>query len=75
VGIVKKNTDNPWRLVGLIGTLGLEILLFAFLGIWIGKMLDERWGTEPMLLLIGIGSGLGLGFLSVLYTITVYLKE
>lgn len=72
---MKKNTDNPWRLVGLIGTLGLEILLFAFLGIWVGKMLDERWGTEPMLLLIGIGSGLGLGFLSVLYTITVYLKE
>ncbi|WP_107728063.1 AtpZ/AtpI family protein [Desmospora activa] len=72
---MKKNTDNPWRIMGLIGTLGLEILLFAFLGIWIGKALDERWGTEPAMLLIGIGAGLVLGFLSVIYTIIVHLKE
>lgn len=72
---MKRNTGSPWKMFGLIGTLGVEMLT-SLLGVaWLGKWLDTRWGTEPVLLLIGIMGGLVLGYVSVFITIKAYLKE
>lgn len=60
---------------GLIGTLGVEMFASLLSVAWLGKWLDERWGTEPVLLLIGIMGGLVLGYISVFITIKAYLKE
>lgn len=72
---MKQTTGSPWKMLGLIGTLGVEMLASIFGVAWLGKWLDERWGTEPILLLIGIMGGLVLGYISVFVTIKAYLKE
>lgn len=41
--------------------LAASVLIFLFLGQW----LDERFGTEPWLLLIGVLIGAGAGFYSI----------
>lgn len=73
--LVKRTTGSPWKMLGLVGTLGVEMLASLLGAAWLGKWLDERWGTEPVLLLIGIMGGLVLGYISVFITIKVYLKE
>lgn len=47
------------------------ILLFLFLGRW----LDERLGTEPWLLLLGVFVGAGAGFYSLYRQLVVVPRE
>jgi F0F1-type ATP synthase assembly protein I len=72
---VKKSTDNPWQMIGLIGTLGMEMVLMMLGGGWLGRMLDERWHTRPVLLITGVMLGLVLGIASAVYTIKALLRE
>ena len=60
--------DHPGsglRDVGRFGghglTLGVAIALFA----WIGSMLDKRFHTEPLFVLLGTFTGFGAGFYSM----------
>ena len=41
------------------GTLGLEIVLSILFGLFGGRWLDERFGTDPWLGWIGFGFGVG----------------
>lgn len=72
---MKKSTDNPWQMIGLIGTLGMEMVLMMLGGGWLGRMLDERWHTRPVLLITGVMLGLVLGIASAVYTIKALLRE
>lgn len=72
---MKRSTDNPWQMIGLMGTLGMEVVLMTLGGGWLGRMLDERWHTHPVLLITGVMSGLGLGITSAVYTIKALLRE
>lgn len=67
--------DNPWRVYVMIGSLGTEIILMTVLGAWLGNKLDAAWGTKPILLIMGIILGLGVGFVSAAYTIRAFTKE
>jgi F0F1-type ATP synthase assembly protein I len=67
--------DNPWRAYVMIGSLGTEVILLTVLGAWLGSKLDAVWGTKPILLLVGVLLGLGLGFVSAVYTIRAFTKE
>jgi F0F1-type ATP synthase assembly protein I len=59
----------------MIGSAGMEIILLAIGGAWLGNKLDAVWGTKPFMLLIGVLLGLGLGFISSFYTIKAMTKE
>jgi len=72
---VKKSTDNPWQMIGLIGTIGMEVVLMTLGGGWLGRMLDTRWHTQPVLLITGVMMGLVLGIASAVYTIKALLRE
>jgi len=69
VGAVALNDeDHPGsglKDVGRFGghglTLGVAIALFA----WIGSMLDKRFHTEPLFVLLGTFTGFGAGFYSM----------
>lgn len=67
--------DTPWRVYAVIGSLGLEIILMTVLGAWVGNKLDAVWGTKPILLIVGVLLGLGLGFVGAAYTIRAFTKE
>lgn len=71
---MKKNTDSPWRMIGLVGTLGLEVVTFIVAGVWIGRGLDAKWGTDPLFLAAGILAGLVMGLISAAFTLRTFLK-
>ncbi|TCP20252.1 putative F0F1-ATPase subunit (Ca2+/Mg2+ transporter) [Scopulibacillus darangshiensis] len=72
---MKKNTNDPWRMVGLVGTLGFEILAFILGGIWLGKRMDESFGTAPLWLAVGIIGGLLIGIASAVFTLISFTKD
>jgi ATP synthase protein I len=72
---VKKGADNPWRMMGLVGTLGLEVVAFTVIGVWLGRALDERLGTAPLWLAVCVLTGLAVGFISAVYTVKVFTDD
>lgn len=50
-----------WRSMGLIGSVGWPIVLFATGGALLGNMLDRRYGTGVRftLMLVSMGTALG----------------
>ena len=47
-------------------SVGLELGLAVLLGVLFGMWLDRRLGTEPWLMLVGLGLGLVAGFRNVM---------
>lgn len=74
-GDLMNNTGNPWRIVGMIGSAGMEIIFLTIGGAWLGNKLDAVWGTKPFMLLAGVLLGLVFGFISSFFTIKAMTKE
>lgn len=72
---VKIDPDHPYRTIGLIGTLGIEITAFIIGGIYLGKYLDRLFHSSPTLLVIGIFVGMLVGIASALLTLKAFIKE
>ncbi len=72
---LKKNSNDPLRMVGLAGTLGFEILIFIFGGTWIGKKLDAAFGTAPLWIAVGVIGGIIIGILSAFLTLKSFIKD
>lgn len=70
-----KPPRTPANQAGEVLGVGLQfagaILLFLFVGRW----LDERLGTEPWLLLLGVLVGAGAGFFSLYRQLVVVPRE
>ena len=43
-------------------TVGLELAMSILFGMFGGRWLDGKFGTEPVLMIIGLGFGLAAGF-------------
>ncbi|WP_246258537.1 AtpZ/AtpI family protein [Kroppenstedtia pulmonis] len=72
---MKKNTDNPWRMIGLISSIGVELLVFIVAGAWLGRLLDDRFQTGPLWLGIGLIAGMLVGGISATLIIRSLMKE
>lgn len=66
--VVLKGGDRPGGTLADVGrfggyglTLGIATALFA----WIGSILDKRFHTEPLFVLLGTFTGFGAGFYSM----------
>ena len=60
--------DHPGtglRDVGRFGGYGLTLGIATALFAWIGSILDERFHTGPLFVLLGTFSGFGAGFYSM----------
>jgi len=73
--IVKKSTDSPARMMGLMGTLGIEITAFIIGGVYLGRYLDRHFGTDPAFLIVGIFGGMIVGIASALFTLRSFIKD
>jgi len=54
--------------------LGIELVAPILLGVFVGRWLDGRWGTEPWLLVAGSVLGLVVGFYSFLRSVLPVVK-
>jgi len=61
--------------LALATTIGMELAVMVVLGYYGGRYLDERLGTEPYMLLVGILGGLALGILGVYRTLTGFFER
>jgi len=66
---------NRWvaamRLVGVGFFIGTSILL----GVFIGRWLDSKFGTEPIMVIVGLLLGLGLAFYGVFRMLIPLLSD
>ncbi|HET7658116.1 MAG TPA: AtpZ/AtpI family protein [Bacillales bacterium] len=69
------NNNDTWRMIGLVGTFGLEIAICTIGGLFLGRYLDSSFDTKPVWLLVGTFGGLVVGILSALYTLKTFIKE
>ena len=54
--------------------VGIELGIIIGLFVWIGKSLDQQWGTAPWLLLLGMFLGLFGGFYRLKLKFTAWNK-
>jgi F0F1-type ATP synthase assembly protein I len=55
--------------------LGVELVAPILLGVFVGRWLDGRWGTEPWLLVAGSVLGLVVGFYTFLRSVLPVGKD
>ena len=72
---MKNHPESPWKYVGLIGSIGLELLFLMVFGAYIGRKLDERFQSEPFFLAVGVLGGLAVGIVAVVFTIRRLMKN
>lgn len=52
---------QEWRGLGSYGTVGLELVISIVVGLYIGRWLDEKLGTEPVFSVIWFLFGVAAG--------------
>jgi F0F1-type ATP synthase assembly protein I len=50
----REQSRSDWAKAGMIGALGFELVAFVGIGIYGGTWLDQRLGTAPFGLLVGL---------------------
>ena len=53
------------KALGHAGGIGFEMVAMLLVGLYAGKWLDGRFGTDPAFKLIGLFFGIGAGFYSL----------
>jgi ATP synthase protein I len=75
VRMKRNHPESPWKYIGLIGSIGLELFFLIIAGAYVGRKLDERFHTEPLFLAVGIFGGLAGGIVSAAFTIRQLMKK
>ena len=70
-----RNSNSPWRAMGVVGAIGVELAVLLLLGLWLGKKLDMLLQTSPIFLILGMLLGLAIGVWSVIRIIKPYLGD
>ena len=75
MGEGKDTQIKALKALGISSTIGTGLATSVYIGYYIGTFLDEKWGTEPWFLLIGVIGGMGLGIFGTIQIITNFWKE
>jgi hypothetical protein len=66
---------QEYKALGSFGTLGLEIVLCILLGLFLGRWLDGKLGTEPYVSVVGFLFGLAAAVKAIVRTWKEMQKE
>lgn len=61
-----KETGRTLRELGYFASLGLSVALAIFIGLFIGIWLDKKFGTDPVLMFVGLAFGVAAGFSNII---------
>jgi F0F1-type ATP synthase assembly protein I len=70
-----KGKEGGWSAFGLISAIGLDLAICTVGGTYLGMWLDDTFGTEPWLLLVGIMLGLTAGILGIVQLLKAFGPE
>ncbi len=62
---MKRETRRAWRDFAYFSSLGFQVALSIFIGLFAGIYLDRRFDTAPWITLIGLGLGIAAGFRNI----------
>lgn len=71
----KNHPESPWKAIGLIGSLGMELLILVVAGAYLGRKLDEHFQSEPIFLAVGVLGGFAAGIIGAVFTIRRLIKN
>ncbi|GLX70118.1 AtpZ/AtpI family protein [Paenibacillus glycanilyticus] len=63
--------EDPWRAMGLVGTIGADLAVCLGLGYWLGHKADLANGTGYYSI-IGLVAGLAVGIVTVIFLIRTF---
>ncbi|MCF6246884.1 MAG: AtpZ/AtpI family protein [Desulfobacula sp.] len=63
---MKKETGKTIRELGYFASLGMSVAFAIFIGLGIGLWLDKKFGTEPVLVMVGLAFGIAAGFTNII---------
>ncbi|HZG71104.1 MAG TPA: AtpZ/AtpI family protein [Chondromyces sp.] len=66
------NKKNPFKAMALYSSILAQLTGSILIGIFGGRWLDGKWGTEPLFLIIGLLLGMATGIYSMLRTVRQY---
>ncbi len=67
--------DRGMRAMALASTIGLSLVVPPVLGYFAGRWLDGRFGTDPILSVIGLMVGIVLGFVEMVHILGQIERE
>ncbi|MFY9942515.1 MAG: AtpZ/AtpI family protein [Desulfobacterales bacterium] len=62
---MKRETTRTIRELAYYSSLGLQVALSIFLGLFAGIFLDRAFNTHPWLMLVFLGLGIAAGFRNI----------
>ena len=71
---MEEETKKMMRTLGYFSSIGISMAAAIGIGAWLGLKLDEKFGTEPWLLLVGFAFGVAAAF-SNLYRMYKKVKD
>ncbi|WP_314589753.1 AtpZ/AtpI family protein [Paenibacillus terrigena] len=70
-----KNGGTPWRAMGLVTLLGLDLAVCTLAGYFAGKWLGEKLGSVPLCTAAGVLVGVLIGVTNVIVLIKKVLED
>ena len=67
--MMKRETVRAIKDLAYYSSLGLQVALSLFIGLFLGIWLDKVCGTQPILTLVFLGFGIAAGFKNILLVI------
>lgn len=64
--IMKKETGKTIRELGYFASLGMSVAFAVFIGLFIGIWLDKKFGTDPVIMFVGLAVGIAAGFNNII---------
>ena len=66
LNMAEQDKGKTFRELGYFASLGISVALAIVIGLAIGYWLDTVFGTQPILLLVGLGFGIAAGFSNII---------
>jgi F0F1-type ATP synthase assembly protein I len=64
-----QNDRNPFKAMALMSAILGQLAGSTLIGVFLGKWLDQEWGTEPIFLIIGLFIGLSVGIYAMFVSV------
>jgi ATP synthase protein I len=68
----QRSNDNPWRAVALVSAIGADLIVCMLAGYWLGSLVSNWTGGQPIWLVAGIMLGFLVGVFSVILILRKY---
>lgn len=65
---MEEKDKKLWRMLGALSTVGIALVVSTVIGFYIGKKLDEFFGTDPWLMILFLLFGIAAGFINLFRT-------